>query len=1169
MLLVGFKNKTQKVSSQTMPDNLQPQEMPDASPGIERDPAVAVPSRPDTEERMYMLARAAAGTVERSEAAFYDELSQPQEEYLTYHDRLERIAANDQARGSGESLATSLETLSRKLYIRSMAGGTEEQGQPAERPLLDADAHGHILGTIARVLLAAQENEALQGKGNGAIWRQARNDLADEIRALARARKERPGSAALSAALEDALDAHFCLETATEYTSTRESFYEYESDDMHDKSSLAGEGLDQDVAAAGKRAYKAGIHVRLPGAAGSPYTDAHKTRDPSTYLEVGRCYYAAAVSLEKRTGRHFRPESGQQFGQPFPPALTKREWHRALSPRWYNKFAGKGSPDLYDVSRRVGLDKAFTGQDAQAILDIKGDAEGSLFLAKGLNLFAGLSKQTADTLVANGYARDVYRSLTRFEPGILTREFIESHTEAVRYIGIANGPMDALDFQPDASLAQLMLDNGGRLRLAENLDAFEAKTLPEEVFLDLVSDYPVQVLENLSVFASADRGKLLDAMMQRSWAVIEYKDVLGVEFNDALAKKLAEAGAMETLLDNLNSFDGLTYEAAEMIMEYSYPESIEKLISLRDRFEGLNDTRLLEMLRQRQVMYLLPPELADSLNVKAEFLNSVEYEAIGSVPYGSYPGEFADYIERLDSLPFAERPRATEAVLKIFGEYASLELTQSVRRLLEGDISEDLRTFGVSRSAEAGLRQLEVGVREALDMIRKVDIPLDQLERIERSAVLKSVLMDVSRYRQSQWGNHDVFSLDELLTYRIRLEKDGMLGALPPAYAPSKAVEIGLLNARDKKAEWTVDVLERFNVLRQELVEAARPSKEGGGMNALMGRLRGDIAGMITDMDERLAADTTLNAKGRHSIERRRDELLGLITPTDPVKSQTYPLRSLKTFEQNFLALAQNKELHSSMRKLVFAWALYKNPNWAKEHPSLLNTEAIKSPSTDDVADLRQFVETIVNQQTFREYFADTRSARAFNKMVDTKSLDTGLSRLQGIGVGKDTLSMQFVPTRGIMMELSGHIGDACWAGVYKSIAETMPNMTAVIMKQRPGTAHESLAGSAMLIESKTRWTHRPILIIRGLNPIQNTINHISATQFFDAFVGYARNIAEERGMGLGIVIDDHVGGSGTNRPVLYDYMSKTLKPTLRKVRMLNADTNFNGYKITGDTYEL
>ncbi|MGI5898029.1 MAG: hypothetical protein ACOX6Q_02615 [Candidatus Dojkabacteria bacterium] len=205
----------------------------------------------------------------------------------------------------------------------------------------------------------------------------------------------------------------------------------------------------------------------------------------------------------------------------------------------------------------------------------------------------------------------------------------------------------------------------------------------------------------------------------------------------------------------------------------------------------------------------------------------------------------------------------------------------------------------------------------------------------------------------------------------------------------------------------------------------------------------------------------------------------------------------------------------------------------------------------------------------YSEYFSgEKRLSKMFGKIVNVESLSTVLATTLEESSREGLTRIQFVPTKGIMLEMSGQIANACWADEYDSINESMPNTSAIIMRARPDEKTEKIVGAALLIETFSPETGEKVLLLRGTNPTENYINTVDPSDFFNAISNYVNDIANKRGMIPAVVIDDHCGGSGTNRPSLFSYLQKE-KNQLEKIVVDNATTNFNDYNITNDTYRL
>ena len=72
-----------------------------------------------------------------------------------------------------------------------------------------------------------------------------------------------------------------------------------------------------------------------------------------------------------------------------------------------------------------------------------------------------------------------------------------------------------------------------------------------------------------------------------------------------------------------------------------------------------------------------------------------------------------------------------------------------------------------------------------------------------------------------------------------------------------------------------------------------------------------------------------------------------------------------------------------------------------------------------------------------------------------------------------------------------------------------MTDFTAVTIRQHPEGRHDRLVGAFMLIEGES-YLGEPLLIIRGLNPIENFINKVEVEEFYEAAISYVKNVAKK-----------------------------------------------------------
>ncbi|MFI9739845.1 helix-turn-helix domain-containing protein, partial [Nocardia sp. NPDC052278] len=627
-------------------------------------------------------------------------------------------------------------------------------------------------------------------------------------------------------------------------------------------------------------------------------------------------------------------------------------------------------------------------------------------------------------------------------------------------------------------------------------------------------------------------------------------------------RRVAEipAGAVDVRL--LTMFDGFATKNPPGKDRVAW----DVLVSLDDFSPGSVHRKFTDVfLRTRQIAGI-PDDVRAEVAFTAQQLRDVEDLYIRG-PSGR---EFACYVETVGELPVGQRPPTIRAAME-FVRDVTPEFARWLRTVLaDGANAAERNALGLQRSGEAVLGELKDVARAFVAEVKDAGLSAESLAKVQSSDFLAQLLIGVTRYDKSDEGPRDIASLRELLRDQERATAEGGIAPMPEEYRPSGVVEVAKLRTRVGASgpQWTEDLLTRFARLAQNL-QAARSAitlarrpithlldELGRGIAEHIGTLEHSIA------SGRLADGSPINDAARRYMAARAQDLKELIAPKAEHATQFPALRSLRDFEKNFQRLARIGELHDDLRAICFAWAMQQHPEWIDR----LRHIGVGEPTLEDIVRVREFVEHITNQEVFARYFAHRQGARTFRRMTSVAALDEAIARTQGVGASSDTTRLRFVPTRGPLLELSGHIASACWAGRYRSVAEAMPNMTAVIMVRNPDDpARTALVGAGLLIET-TSTSGEPILLIRGLNPLETYINHVSVADFYREFTDWAHGIASSRGRRLAIVIDDHCGGAATNRPALYSYLAEA-RPELTPVRVDLSDTAFNGYDVTECAY--
>lgn len=228
-------------------------------------------------------------------------------------------------------------------------------------------------------------------------------------------------------------------------------------------------------------------------------------------------------------------------------------------------------------------------------------------------------------------------------------------------------------------------------------------------------------------------------------------------------------------------------------------------------------------------------------------------------------------------------------------------------------------------------------------------------------------------------------------------------------------------------------------------------------------------------------------------------------------------------------------------------------------------------PTPEALVALREFVAHIVDQEFYMPLLTDADGKvdrnqwRALQWLTLTSALDEHISRMQRGSHNRST-TLQIIPCRGLGLELSGHTGDTCWAAETKdgSFAQKYPNVTGLLFVRNPGEASERLVGSALLVITTDLDTGEEVVIIRGINPIENYINATNANDFLSSLFDYAKSVSHNRRVAV-VINPQGPGGAATNRPAIYAALNINIRGRLTESRPMRpaANSTVNGYSLS------
>lgn len=486
----------------------------------------------------------------------------------------------------------------------------------------------------------------------------------------------------------------------------------------------------------------------------------------------------------------------------------------------------------------------------------------------------------------------------------------------------------------------------------------------------------------------------------------------------------------------------------------------------------------------------------------------------------------------------------------IFGDWLTPDTYNTVVAIRDGRLpKEESSALGIYKSGEVGINQLRKRITDFKSTIPHEDFDIPTF--LAGHDIYRQFYRRYVRYEGSAWGAVDDASFRRTVEEHLQLQQAGLLKKISEKYVASGEVRVARVDQKKQEAfQYSEQFLIRFKTLQDSMAKALELSKQPRPLSHLVETIEKKRANIARSLKERAEHETS--APALDGIRRRMAMLEGL------------DLRRIKGFQDNFEKLAGFKELHEELRQLIFCYALHKNRSYRRAAEEMVAQER---PRFKDIQWTIDFIEHIVNEETWRGYFANHRAEKVFRGLINVNALHEEFARAQDQGKS-GTSTLEFIPTRGLLMEFSGHIADACWASKYDSISREFPNFSTVIFVQNRGTKNERLVGACMLIET-TAHDGTPLLVIRGLNPIENVINALNVEDFYQKVTDYLKKLAEATGRELAIVIDDHSGGSATNRPSLFIKLCEK-KKTLQRIKLASSgDTTFNNYNIVNCTYKV
>lgn len=453
------------------------------------------------------------------------------------------------------------------------------------------------------------------------------------------------------------------------------------------------------------------------------------------------------------------------------------------------------------------------------------------------------------------------------------------------------------------------------------------------------------------------------------------------------------------------------------------------------------------------------------------------------------------------------------------GEYGVVkEVYKLAREMQQGSLPAEAARYGVTTVGEAGMTQLFTYVRQTINELLAVELSDDACARVANDPLHRSILLAMYRVRPDDIHQRQ-YTADAVIDHYAAHRRE-----LTPHDPRLEARSYQIERRGGSEDISHGDAAHHAHMLLLDARAAYQPS-----VQPLYETLQATCASLLRAGEQELASihagrHATYNALSsevakkylQHNLTRRQANIAAAIAQLEADQA---------TLSSLFTRLHTIDECKATLRQLMVA-DTYRSlsPDEQRElrqiEPEALTPEAM--------ACLYRFARTCEQ----RQLFDDRHAQAAHRKLFAANVFYEAMQRCQQPG-GAPAMQVDFLPTCGLGFELAGYVADTCLSGQRLSMANDMPDTTAVLLRRQYEKEPARLIGSMLLIRVP-RVGGSDALVLRGVNPVENQINKMNPDSFLFAAEAYTREMAARLGCDPAVVVDDRVALAATNRPAVF-----------------------------------
>jgi len=467
---------------------------------------------------------------------------------------------------------------------------------------------------------------------------------------------------------------------------------------------------------------------------------------------------------------------------------------------------------------------------------------------------------------------------------------------------------------------------------------------------------------------------------------------------------------------------------------------------------------------------------------------------------------------------------------------------------IETALEYSLGELGISSTGEEGMKQLEGCINKLKKKIfEDRDIPEDILEH----HVVKALAGSITGFYTAAWGRGARDDMDiDLKDFVERFHDDVKKKRIPPLSKNLRNLEDGKLSVHKEGVSDFIDheqgVYERYKELAMKAKWYFSEGPAGGSVGKIKEETVEALRSKIGSMEK---SKRKLKGKKR----KFRAVIEGNIAALEDTVRKVEQSGTLMDIAECLLA-DKNKRLvleiqnERSLADIIILCQIVETLSPREELRASLFSSIDKELS-------RTFIEALakVRKNVPLAKVEDRETRKNMLKTFDISTFEHAITRIDETA---ETVEVRAFITKGILGEMAGDIGDACYTHLQRIMG--YKNMVGTVIFEVGDEIDREFIGSMLILQNKIKG--EKTWIMRAVNPREGFMRHYSGESFLREALEYVKSLAEKEDVQHIVIPSEMATATSENEKI-----KKASKIMGGRLVTLDEIEDFNDRDITED----